>query len=347
MAADSTEANAYTLSSIAHTRISRAADLALDPRSTNAVTCMDLKGDGFLKIDSVSGQILSRHLKRDFNPQKVFWLGNRLLLLTDTSKGPEFRVLDSMSFELLSQSALADWRLYRITSATLTSNGAQIWIGTMPTESSRYGSIDSALFVLDVTNGACRQIAGDPPNKGSTGGFRNRRFPWMVCADDADGIVAIDPKERSVIAYSKANSEPSQLAQLDFTPTALPRKCKQYLPVAGENRLLVMDLKTGKPVGELALEGRPLSVCVDAEGTTAFVSTADSSILLQFDLPSLKKLQPIDLSRPKGIPDIADAARGKDVSDLVELGWAGNPDRLIAFGYDGYIFITATVQRKK
>jgi hypothetical protein len=108
-----------------------------------------------------------------------------------------------------------------------------------------------------------------------------------------------------------------------------------------------MDLKTGKPVGELALEGRPLSVCVDAEGTTAFVSTADSSILLQFDLPSLKKLQPIDLSRPKGIPDIADAARGKDVSDLVELGWAGNPDRLIAFGYDGYIFITATVQRKK
>ena len=347
MAADSTEARTYTLSSIAHTRISRAADLALDPKSTNAVTCMDLKGDGFLKFDSVSGQILSRHLKRDFNPQRMFWHGNKLFLLTDTNRKPEFRVLDCQSFERLNTFALLDWRLYRITSAALTSTGRHIWMGTMPTSSSLYGEVDSALFCLDVSNGACLQVAGNPPDKNYIAHSRRRRTPWMVCADNSGGVIAIDPKKKSVIAYRTTHDDPNRLAQLDFTPTALPRKCKQYLPVAGENRLHVMDLKTGKSVGELALTGRPLSVCVDEKGTTAFVSTADSSTLLQFDLPSLKSLQPIDLSRPKGVPGIADATRGKDVSELVELRWASDPDRLIALGYHGYIFITARVQRKE
>ncbi|MFW6152394.1 MAG: YncE family protein [Verrucomicrobiota bacterium] len=346
-AADLPRKRSYTLESIVHTAIPRAADLAMAPNGATAVTCMDLQEDGFLKFDAASGELLSRHLKRDFNPQRVFWHGKKLLLLTDTNRKPEFRVLDCQSFERLNTFTLPDWRLYRITSAALTSDGSQIWMGTMPTSSSLYGEVDSGLFCLSVSNGVCLQVAGNPPDKKYVGHFRERRIPWMVCANDTGGIIAIDPENKSIISYSTTHKDPSRLVQLDFTPTALPRKCSRYLPVAGEDHLHVMDLKTGKSVGELTFTGRPLAVCVDAAGTMAFVSTADSSILLQFDLPSLKKLQPIDLSRPKGIPDIADAARGKDVSDLVELRWACNPDRLIAFGYDGYIFIIATVQRKE
>jgi hypothetical protein len=345
-AADMPRETPYVLNSIVHTTIPRASDMALAPDEATSVTSMNLKEDGFLKFDAVSGELLSRHLKRDFNPQKVFWLGNQLLLLTDTRKNPVFRVLDSMSFELLSQFELEDWRLYRITSATLRSDGSQIWIGTMPTEASSYGTIDSALFVLDVVNGKCRQIAGDPPNKGSDE-YDIRRFPWMVCADDAGSIVAIDPKNKSVLVYKNEHNDSSRLAQLDFTPSALPRKCKRYLPVAGENRLHVIDLKNGESIGDIPFIGNPLSVCVDAEGTTAFVSTAGSSTILQFDLRTLKNLPPIDLSRPDGVQGIADSARGKDVSDLSGLGWASNPNRIIAFGYHGYIYITAMLERKE
>lgn len=346
-AADMPREVSYTLRSIVHTRIPRAADLALAPNGATAVTCMDLKEDGFLKLDAASGELLSRHLKRDFYPQKVFWHDNRLLLLTDTNKTPEFRVMDCHTFEPLNTFPLADWRLYRITSATLTSDGRRIWIGTMPTSSSLYGEIDSALFCLDVSDGSFLQVAGNPPEKGSMGTFGERRTPWMVCADAAGGVIAIDPKKKSVISYPKTHNDSNRLVQLDFTPTALPQKCKRYLPVAGEDRLHVIDLKNGRSIGEISFKGRPLSVCIDAEGTTAFVTTADSSTLLQFDLPSLTNLPPIDLSRPKGVPGIADAARGKNVSDLVELRWASNPDRVIAFGYHGYIFITARLEKKE
>jgi hypothetical protein len=346
-AADMPRKTVYVLDSIVHTPIPRAADLALAPDEATSVTCMNLEEDGFLKFDAVSGELLSRHLKRDFQPQKLFWLDNQLLLLTGTGRTPEYRVLDSQSFELLDAYPLADWRLYRITSATLTSDGSRIWIGTMPTMSSRLGYIDSALFVLDVKTGSCRKVAGDPPNEGSSVSFEDRRTVRLVCADANGGVIAINSRQRSVDLYGKGYNDSSRLAQLDFTPAALPRQCKRYLPVAGENRLHVIDLKNGESIGDIPFKGNPLSVCVDAEGTTAFVSTAGSSTILQFDLRTLKNLPSIDLSRTDGVQGIADSARGKDVSDLSGLGWASNPNRIIAFGYHGYIYITAMLERRE
>jgi hypothetical protein len=77
-----------------------------------------------------------------------------------------------------------------------------------------------------------------------------------------------------------------------------------------------------------------------------FVSCDESSEVVVIDLARPERTGRLDLSRDGGC-EAADSVHGRRVNDLLCLQWASNPDRLIALGYNGYIFIVARLEKNR
>jgi hypothetical protein len=64
-----------------------------------------------------------------------------------------------------------------------------------------------------------------------------------------------------------------------------------------------------------------------ALGEQMNISCEGSSRVAQVDLVHGKRLPDLDLSRPKGDPDITDIERGKEIPEIIKLECVSNPDR--------------------
>lgn len=208
--------------------------------------------------------------------------------------------------------------------------------------SSLYGIVESALFRIDVQKGKCVRVAGPPSNKMNLAGFpsdlaERRR---LVCIDKEGRVFSTDPNKPCLHVFDGLVPKILAEVKLDFIPSALPRRAGRYVPIAGGEKVVVLDTQSMSIVRQVNVGGRPTAVCVDVEGDTCFVATAGSNNVLQVNFQSGHVMRSIDLYRPGG-KLIRDATRGKDVYDIVSLHWVDNPERLIALGYDGHLFIIA------
>jgi len=169
------------------------------------------------------------------------------------------------------------------------------------------------------------------------------RPPLRVCLDEESGVLVSDPSAPAIRFFPKGQAKQSEQLMLGSEPGLIPRRIKRYLPICCDKQGVIVDTTARKVIARCDLPGKATAVCVDSPGVTAFIATAKSNQVLAIDAMTGELRGRFDLSRPGGKPGIADASRGKDVHDIVALRWADDPDRLLALGYEGYVFIVATL----
>lgn len=336
----------YRVTSIAHAVFKDGAtDVVWDRTRERLVACKS-GGDLLVELDSRTGRQLSAHIKGEFNPQKIFSTpGHFLLLAGRDDHGPELLQIDAISFEITKRTALKDWRLYRVHSAALSPDSSAVWAASSPTTSSLYGSVQAALFRIDLENGASR-IAGTDPDAQSAVA-RDGQMNRCVAIDAKGNIAALNCAERTIVSYDRNGKSSGDPIKLDFLPVAIPARFDRQLPIVAENSFSVLDVAAREIVYTARLSGKPRAVCVDEKGSIAFVSFEHSSVVAQIDLIHSRRLPDLDLSRPNGEADVVDVARGKDVAELIKLGWASAPDRLFALGFDGSLVVVAQLKEEK
>ncbi len=331
------------------TTIKRGEDLTVSEDGKWAWTCTGQGETAICTFNALTGQIVERFGKRDAQPQNILCHRDALFVITDSGRRPRPRLMIygmQPKMELRRDIPLDDWRLYRTLSACLSSDGDSLWLTSSPNMSSLYGRVDPALFRLDVEKGSLLRILGPPPDKMNSELSLKLRPPLFVTVDEETGVVVSDPSLPALRVFPNAKEKESKQVELEFAPKVLPRRIKRYLPLVADKTGVVIDTTSWSIVSRFELPGNPSAVCVDSGGTTTFVATARSNNVLKINMTTGDILGQIDLSRPGGKPGIADASRGRNVHDIVALRWADHPERLLALGYDGYIFIVVILESK-
>ena len=324
------------------TTIQRVPNITLSEDGNYAWACAELGSKGIYRLDAKTGKILQHYGRRSDRPQNILEHDGILYLVANSMVWVQKTAPDG-KFEMI---PLHDRRLRGTSSASMTPDGRWLWLTSAPMTSAVFGKHPPALFRVDIQRRFCLQVDGLPPDKMSWDATDAKRWPqWFVCADkqgrvffaDADGIVRISPPDSTKVAAK---------IDLGFVPIAAPARVTRCLPIVGKNKGAVIDTESREIVSRFDIKGTPTAVCANSDDTAVFVAVADSNHVTQFDVKSGRAIGQLDLSRPGGTA-YRDATHGKNVHDIVALRWAGDPDRLVALGYDGYIFIVATLRRSR
>jgi hypothetical protein len=330
------------------TVVDRAEDITVSASGKSGWLCSNRGETLVCKFDARTGEIVERFGEPTSWPQSLLVHRNTLLLVTDPRKehGPMLTVYDTngdatghRSFEL------EDWRLYRVSSACLTSDGRWLWLASCPNWSSLYGRVRPAVVRIDVGDGTLRRVLGPPPDKFDEEPGVDLPSPLLVTSDDKGGVLVTDPSIPALMYFPQGEVEASRRVELDLAPKQAPPRIRRYLPLAAEDGGVVIDTQSWNVASRFTLPGVPTAVCVDSEGTAAYIAIAGSNDVLKIDCKTGRVVGQIDLSREGGRPG-ADARRGRDVHDVVALRWADHPDRLLALGYGGSVLIIATLEQE-
>ncbi len=299
-----------------------------------------------LRLSARTGEVQESLGMTESVIQRVFFTGGTLIAMAyswqDPPPAPQVALYDTQPHLFFRQAfRLPDWRLYRVGSAALSLNGQLLWATSAPNMSSLYGRVYPALFRIGLEDGTLQRILGPPPDALDNEPGADLPEPLVVSIDAQGALVVSDPAMGAVRWFSnEAIEQPGRLA-LAFVPTLAPTRVNQFLPLIGGTKGVVLDTVAKKVISRFQLPGQGTAVCVDGPGMNLYVATAGSSKVLQLEARTGSIQAVLDLSRPGGVPDIVDSARGKETADIVKLQWLDNPPRLLALGFDGSVIIVA------
>jgi len=291
-----------------------------------AWAAMEVGTHAVLRLSARTGEVQEALGTPESAIQRVFFTEGTLITLAyswqDPPPGPQAALYDTQpNLSLQRAFRLPDWRLYRVGAAALSLDGQVLWATSAPNMSSLYGRVHPALFRINLEDGTLQQVLGPPPDAMDNQPGADLPDPLVVSVDAQDAVVVSDPALGAVRWFSDAGN--------------------RFLPLIGSTRGVVLDTIAKRVVTQFQLPNPATAVCVDGPGRILFVATANSSKVLQLEATTGSIQAVLDLSRPAGIPDIADSARGKEMADIVKLWWLDNPPRLLALGFDGYVVIVA------
>ena len=336
----------------AFTVINRSRDIAISDDGKSAYVCVDLGDVTLLRLNALTGEVVERVGNRESSPQCILYCRGDLFLVMESRRTGRTAVsLDQYATDqclsVEKSLPLHDWRLYRISSACVAPDGHSLWLASSPNMSSLYGRVDPALFRVQLPAGSMTRVLGPPPDRMTPAATPPLQAPLVATIDEDRGIVVVDPSESLLRFYEEGESRESAQMKIELTPRVVPPRIRRFLPLVADRKGVMIDTVTREIVSRFDLPDLPTAVCVNSTGTHAFIAVRGSNNALVVDVRSGDVSDQVDLSRPTGAPGIRDAVRGQDVHDVIALRWADNPGRLLALGYNGQIFIVATLESQK
>lgn len=320
----------------------RACGMAATPEGRLAWFATGLSNRTIYCLDTRAGTF-ARSFGRLGSPQGIAYCRrrSRLYVLDSDGRTPLLRVFDANSGRPLAQHELSDWRLRHITDIVTSPDGNSLLVSSQATCTDRDGYVGAAVFDINPATGAMKQIVGQTPQRGQL----PDRYDQVALAADANGVLYVGNTNPNTLGrYNTARASEPKCLKLPFAPTHLRLGGKQIV-AAGMDHVAILDCRALTLVKTVSLKGTPTALCVDPRGWMAFIAMKGSSEIRQLDLATGELGPVIDARRPGGT-DVADAARGKEIHDIIAMAMAEAPRRLVGLGYDGYTPFTVTLDGK-